>query len=210
MKNKHVYKAELRKALRRIHADEMLIKEIYSHVEVSYHSLKENGYSEREIYEKLKEQIGSPAEIAKAYKDHTAPAENHFSTFFILLNLLFFIGGTAVTVLYLFADIAFIAVLTPAKWLILSGYLFFWLLLGYLGGREYGINGKTVITKTVFASMLPNIIFMLVVLWNLIPGKPYESMLTPDFFLACIVSTFMFPLVSKCGFLIGKKSLFSY
>lgn len=207
MESNQVYKAELKKALRRVHADKLLIKEIFSHVEESYRNMKEKGYSEEEIYERLQEEIGSPAEIAKACKQQAAPAANVFSIFFIMLNLFFFIGGVGVTVLYLFFDIPFLSVLWTSKWTILCGYLIFWMILGYQGGREYGVNGERVINQTLFFALLPNLVFMLIVLGNLIPGKPYESMLTPGFFLACIISTFLFPAVSKIGFLIGRRIL---
>ncbi|MGG3571656.1 hypothetical protein ABES25_11790 [Bacillus gobiensis] len=207
MKSKHLYKADLKRALSRVHADELLVKEIFSHVEESYRYLKDNGYSESEIYEKLQGEIGSPTEIAKAYKGQAAPTVKVYSSFYIMLNLLFFIGGAIVTALYLFVDIPFITALWSAKWLILCGYLIFWMLLGYQGGREYGVNGRKIMNLTVFVAILPNFFFMLIVLWNLIPGKPYETMLTPDFFLACIVSTFLFPVVSKIGFLFGRRIL---
>jgi hypothetical protein len=65
-------------SLRRVHADKLLIKEIFSHVEESYRDMKEKGYSERDIYFKLQQEIGSPAEIDKACKGHAAPGMNVF------------------------------------------------------------------------------------------------------------------------------------
>ncbi|MGM0877236.1 MAG: HAAS signaling domain-containing protein [Bacillota bacterium] len=157
--------------------------------------------------EDVLDQLGDPVEIAKQYGDVEPIAKSFVSRNFVFCNLMFFLIGGLLTVCYhVFED----SILSEAWGLlaqipltIVIVYTVFWMVLGFEIGREYGLLGKELFSKTVFISLVPNILLMIMTLFHFIPVNWFQPILTPAFIAICVIMTFLIYPISKVFYYIG-------
>ncbi len=153
------------------------------------------------------ERLGNPAEIAIAYLENTPMHKNWIAPFFIGCNGLFFILGALITLAYKItnhpiAQIIWNSLVSVAP-VIMGGYLLFWVYLGFEIGRTYGVKGTKLLSKTVLLSILPNVILMLLTLFNWIPAETFSPLLSPMFVFFCVIFTFLVYPISRIAFKVG-------
>jgi hypothetical protein len=85
-------------------------------------------------------------------------------------------------------------------------YLFFWALLGYEIGRGFGHGGRTLLKKTFLLSLIPNILLMVLTVFEIIPHSWFAPLLTKTFIIACILFTIILYPISVIGYRWGKKA----
>ncbi|MFZ3589922.1 HAAS signaling domain-containing protein [Bacillus sp. DJP31] len=151
--------------------------------------------------------LGKPVEIAAAYRESIPIHKNWIAPFYIGCNSLFFILGSLITIAYKMTDhplaqTIWHSLVTVAP-VIMGGYLLFWVYLGYEIGRTYGVKGYGLLTKTVLLTILPNILLMLLTLFNWIPAETFSPLLTPIFVFFCILFTFLVYPISRLAFKAG-------
>ncbi|MDQ0229651.1 HAAS signaling domain-containing protein [Metabacillus malikii] len=149
--------------------------------------------------------LGNPIEIAKQYQE-IAPM-SFVSRHFVVCNFMFFIVGAIFTICYhLYKDSVFSdawGLLAQIPSTIIIVYTVFWMLLGFEIGKEYGVQGKELFSKTVFISIVPNLLLMLMTVLQLIPTNWFEPILTPTFTTICVIITILFYPISKLFYYIG-------
>ncbi|MGP7815647.1 hypothetical protein [Niallia sp. 01092] len=174
--------------------------------------LLEDIYIEQRLEEKdamniVLNKFGTPDEIAQLYAEELTVTASKTKWIFFFCNLFFFIGGICLTIFYHYLSFPFIkkmwAFLTSIPFYIILLYLFFWLLLGYEVGKEFGLGGKRLLKKTFYISLAPNLLLMMLVVFRIIPIEVFAPLLTPDFILLCIAATFFLYPISILGFRFG-------
>ncbi|TFJ91731.1 HAAS signaling domain-containing protein [Lentibacillus salicampi] len=178
----------------RLHVEELLYEELID---------------PEEIYDELTQRMGSPREIARQWRQETVtPAR--MQLLFVLLNIGMFVGGIALTIIYNYFDWGWAEALwtriTAVPFIIMAGYIMFWGLLGYEIGKEFGAGGRKLLRRTFFISILPNLVFMYLVLFKIVPYEWFDPLLSFPFIILCIVFTgFLYP-VCLAGFRWGKRA----
>ncbi|MBU9711526.1 HAAS signaling domain-containing protein [Evansella tamaricis] len=187
------------------HSKKDLIHEIDMHITEMLFDLKEfDGLDEATAMEKVVDRLGTPEQVAKEFLEETDVTPTKMQWMFISINLLFFIGGIALTVTYNLLPVTIIDELwlglTSITTLIIILYMFFWVLLGYEIGKEFGLGGKALLFKTFYIALLPNLILMSLVVFQIMPSSWFDPLLTPSFIAVCILCTaFLYP-ISYAGF----------
>lgn len=157
--------------------------------------------------EDVLEQIGDPVEIAKQYEDSLLIAKGFVSRNFVFCNFMFFFIGGLLTVCYhIFEDSLFSnawGLLAQIPLTIVIVYTMFWMVLGFEIGREYGLLGKELFSKTVFISLIPNVLLMMMTLFHFIPVQWFQPILTPAFIMLCVIMTCLIYPISKLFYYIG-------
>jgi hypothetical protein len=153
------------------------------------------------------DQLGDPIVIAKQYVDFEPISKSFVSRNFVFCNFMFFFIGGLLTVCYhVFED----SILSDAWGLlaqipltIVVVYTVFWMVLGFEIGREYGLLGKQLFAKTFFISLVPNVLLMIMTLFQFIPTNWFQPILTPTFIAICVTMTFLIYPISKLFYYIG-------
>ena len=70
-------------------------------------------------------------------------------------------------------------------------YLFYWLLLGYEVGIEFGLGGKKLLKNTFYIALAPNLFLMVMALFRIIPPFVFALLLTSEFTAVCIYFTIL-------------------
>lgn len=179
----------------KLHAQEILQEEMLID--------KENMYSI------LAARLGTPDEIARLWKQEAAMTAKRTQWLFTLINIGFFIGGTLLTISYNMFHWKWVellwAGLTNIAFIIMLVYILFWGLLGYEIGKEFGYAGKKILRKTFLLSIIPNLLFMYLIVFRLIPYHWFQPLLSVPFIIACIIGTGILYPVYWIGFRWGKK-----
>jgi len=167
-------------------------------------------YNEDEMMKRIVSRLGSPEEIAELWKEELSVTPSNMKWLFILLNILFFGGGSLLTLahnLYQWEWLTAIwGYLTAIPTLIAFLYMFFWALLGYEIGRGFGHKGRKLLRNTFLLSLIPNLILMFLTVFHIIPHSWFAPLLTKTFIIACIIFTiFLYP-VSWIGYRWGRKA----
>ncbi|WP_226670417.1 DUF1700 domain-containing protein [Metabacillus litoralis] len=153
------------------------------------------------------EQLGDPFEIAKLYVEVEPIKQSFVSRNFVFCNFMFFFIGSLLTLCYhVFEDSIFSeawGLLARIPLTIVIVYTFFWMILGFEIGREYGVLGKKIFSKTVFISIVPNVLLMVMTLLHFIPNHWFQPILTSEFVVLCVVMTFLIYPISKLFYYIG-------
>ncbi|WP_456279327.1 HAAS signaling domain-containing protein [Bacillus sp. AK128] len=148
-----------------------------------------------ETEETVIRRFGDPTDIAKAYRKNTALQKEWVVPFFLGINSLFFIVGSLLTLAYHVTDLKIADLvwnrLVEVAPVIMGGYLLFWIFLGFEIGRSYGLKGSGLLTKTVLLSMIPNLLLMMLTLYNWIPTDIFSPLLTPMFVIVCVLFTLL-------------------
>ncbi|MUK89374.1 hypothetical protein GMD78_13480 [Ornithinibacillus sp. L9] len=172
--------------------------------------IQEESIPTDQVYEQLLIRLGTPKEIASMWKQESRITPRKTQWLFVILNSLLFIGGGILTLSYNVLDWNWIewlwASLTDISIIIMLIYILFWGLLGYEIGREFGHRGRELLRKTFFISVIPNFVFMYLIIFKLIPHEWFQPLLNVPFMVACIVLTaFLYP-VSWIGYRWGRKA----
>ncbi|MFT8320454.1 MAG: hypothetical protein ABF649_06065 [Bacillus sp. (in: firmicutes)] len=186
--------------------------EIVLEYDLHLSELLEDIYMEKQLEEKeamaiVLERFGEPEEIAQLYAEEQTVTANKTKWIFFFGNLVFFTGGICLTIFYHYLSFPLIrklwAFLVSIPFYLIVLYLFFWLLLGYEVGKEFGLGGKKLLKKTFYISLAPNLLLMMLVIFRIVPSTVFDPLLTPDFILICIVATFFLYPISILGFRFG-------
>lgn len=81
----------------------------------------------------------------------------------------------------------------------------FWALLGYEIGKGFGHNGRVLLNKTFLLSLIPNLILMVLTVFQIIPHSWFAPLLTKTFIIACIIFTIILYPISWIGYRWGEK-----
>jgi hypothetical protein len=165
---------------------------------------------EKEIMERIISRLGSPEEIAAIWEQELSVTPSNMKWLFILMNIVFFGGGSLLTLFHNLFQWNWVAVvwshLTAIPTIIAFIYMFFWALLGYEIGKGFGHGGRNLLQKTFLLSLIPNLLLMVLTVFEIIPHSWFEPLLTKTFIIACIIFTiFLYP-ISWLGYRWGRKA----
>jgi hypothetical protein len=166
--------------------------------------------NEEAVLERIIARLGTPKEIAVMWQEELSVTPSNMKWLFILLNIFFFGGGILLTLLHNLVEWNWVSLvwrhLTGIPTLIAILYLFFWALLGYEIGKGFGHGGRTLLKKTFILSLIPNILLMVLTVFEIIPHSWFAPLLTRTFIIACILFTIILYPVSLIGYRWGKKA----
>jgi hypothetical protein len=193
------------------HTDkEQILAEYDIHITEMLEEFNGNEREESDIRSEIYSRLGTPGEIAESWKEELSTTPVKTQWVFILANLIFFVGGTILTLVHNLFDFPFIDMawksLTSIPAVIILLYLFFWALLGYEIGKGFGHKGRRLMKKTFILSILPNIILMNLTLFKLIPHDWFQPLLSPAFIFICILFTALLYPICWVGYRWGKKA----
>lgn len=206
---KNKFLEELEKGLGNHQDMKMILIEYEAHIEEilleSFDCKDEN-----EMLERITSRLGSPEEIAVMWKEELSVTPSHMKWLFIVINIIFFGGGSLLTLFHNLFQWNWLSViwshLTAIPTLIAFIYMFFWVLLGYEIGKGFGHGGRSLLRKTFLLSLIPNLLLMILTIFEIIPHSWFEPLLTKTFILACIIFTiFLYPM-SWLGYRWGRKA----
>lgn len=184
--------------------------EIMTDYEAYVHDLIEDSPDGNHTYEMLVERMGSPKELAKSWREEMNITPRKTKWIFFLGNALIFAIGIFITLGYHVFEVAWIGqvwhALTSIVTVIIVVYTLFWGLLGYEIGKEFGDRGKILLKKTFILSIIPNVILMLLVIFEIIPLQWFQPYLTVPFIILCVILTALFYPVSLLGYKWGRKT----
>lgn len=186
--------------------NEILI-EYDHHISDMLLELTHTNITEKEAMMTIIHRLGTPEEMAHLYQEELTVTKTNTKWIFFLGNLFFFIGGIALTFIYHYVSVPSVTkiwyFLTSIPFYLIVLYLFFWLLLGYEVGKEFGLSGRKLLHKTFYLSLLPNLTLMMLVVFRIIPMAVFAPLLTQEFIYVCIIATvFLYP-ISFLGFRFG-------
>ncbi|MFN7249687.1 MAG: HAAS signaling domain-containing protein [Anaerobacillus sp.] len=205
IQSKHDYLIMLEKQLKNVDNRAELLQEFEVHISEMLEEIKSSDeLNEAAAMAKIVERLGSPEQIATTYIQELEVTPTKIQWTFIAANLLFFIGGVCLTILYNQIPSLIIAelwtVLTSITSVLIILYMFFWVLLGYEIGKEFGVGGKELLRKTFYIALAPNLLLMALVVFRIMPFQWFDPLLTPSFIAVCILCTiFLYP-ISYAGF----------
>ncbi|MEH7083672.1 hypothetical protein V7139_13205 [Neobacillus drentensis] len=187
---------------------EDILREYESHID---EILIESGIRDEDIvYDLIVSRLGTPKEIIQIWRDEFSVTPSNMKWLFILLNVLFFGGGSLLTLAHNVYQWKWITAawnhLTAIPTLIAILYLFFWALLGYEIGKGFGHNGRVLLNKTFLLSLIPNLILMVLTVFQIIPHSWFAPLLTKTFIIACIIFTIILYPISWIGYRWGRKA----
>jgi hypothetical protein len=205
---KNRFLKELAKGLGNQLDKEEILREYESHID---EILIESGSQEEEtVYDLIVSRLGSPEEIIQIWREEFSVTPSNMKWLFILLNVLFFGGGSLLTLAHNIYQWEWLSVtwnhLTAIPTLIACLYLFFWALLGYEIGKGFGHNGRVLLNKTFLLSLIPNLLLMVLTVFQIIPHSWFAPLLTKTFIIACIIFTIILYPVSWIGYRWGRKA----
>jgi hypothetical protein len=165
---------------------------------------------ENDLMERIITRLGSPEEITAMWKEELSVTPSNMKWLFILMNILFFGGGSFLTIFHNVFQWKWLSVvwshLTAIPTLIAFIYLFFWALLGYEIGKGFGHGGRRLLNKTFLLSLIPNLLLMVLTVFEIIPHVWFEPLLTKTFIIACIILTILLYPISWLGYRWGRKA----
>ena len=206
---KNEFLAELAEYLGNHQEKESILKEYDAHLEellISLIKLED----ELEVRDQIYSRFGTPEEIAAMWKEELSVTPSNMKWLFIAVNILFFGGGSALTLAHNLFDWSWLTSLwvqlTSIPILLALIYLFFWALLGYEIGRSFGHKGKKLMKRTFFLAIIPNITLMVLTIFRIIPHEWFNPLLTETFIGICILFTFLLYPVCLICYRWGKKA----
>lgn len=186
---------------------EQIIAEYRSHI---YEVLQEELKAGNESYELIVDRLGTPQEIASLWAEEAKVTPKRMQLLFVILNILIFLGGIALTVAYNVFQLEWIEVLweriTAVPSIIIMVYMIFWGLLGYEIGKEFGSGGHKILRRTFTYAVIPNLVLMYLIVFKLIPHEWFQPLLTGPFIFVCILLTLVLYPISWIGYRWGRKA----
>jgi glucan phosphoethanolaminetransferase (alkaline phosphatase superfamily) len=174
---------------------------------ISELSLKKD-FSKQE-QEIILERLGTPEEIAEAWNQEMTVTPQKTQWTFLLTNLCFFAAGSFLTFTYHQYQWKWLqsmwTSITSLPSLIMALYLLFWGLLGYEIGKEFGHTGKGLLKRTFVLAIVPNLLLMYLIIFEIIPHTWFNPLLNPPFIVICIVFTVLLYPICWIGFRWGKR-----
>ncbi|RLL41275.1 hypothetical protein D8M04_17275 [Oceanobacillus piezotolerans] len=160
-------------------------------------------------YEELVLRLGEPKDLARVWKKTTSITPRKTQWLFVFCNIFIFVMGIALTVLYNIFEWDWIeqlwTALTDMPTIIILLYVMFWGLLGYEIGKEFGNHGLSLLRKTFWLSIVPNLLLMYLVVFKLIPHEWFEPLLSAPFIVVCIVFTILLYPITWLGYRWGRR-----
>ncbi|PLR91035.1 permease prefix domain 1-containing protein [Bacillus halotolerans] len=209
--DKETYLYKVKNGLKGVSDCEAMIEEIENHIEHHLFHFIQEGKSEAEAMECLLRDFGTPDEIVSSFQKEQPVSARTFLLFHLFCNSALFAAGIIITVLHAWLESPFVHAvwkgISVSVWLILAAYILYWVLIGYQGVREFGQQGERLVLHTILISMVPNVIFMFVFLFDLVPAVLFQSLLTPWFIGACACATLLFPACGRIGCYFGRCQL---
>jgi hypothetical protein len=206
---KNRFLEELKKGLGNHRDKESILLEYEAHIDeilLEAYDCKD----EKEMFDTIVSRLGSPEEIAVMWKEELSVTPSNMKWLFMLLNIFFFGGGSLLTLFHNVFEWKWLAViwshLTAIPTLIAFIYMFFWALLGYEIGKGFGHGGRSLLKKTFLLSLIPNLLLMVLTLFEIIPHSWFEPLLTKTFIIACIILTILLYPISWLGYRWGRKA----
>jgi len=197
---------ELTKRIRRHKLKEEIILEYEHHI----YEMKEELEKENITYEEIVRQLGTPEDIADMWQVEMKSNPNKMQWLFVVVNVSIFLLGVIFTVSYHLFDFQWLAnlwsSLTRMPVMIMIVYLLFWALLGYEIGREFGHRGRRLLQRTFFICILPNLLFMYLIVFKILPYEWFDPLLDLPFIILCIVFTALLYPVSMLGYRWGRRA----
>ncbi|MFL6554943.1 MAG: HAAS signaling domain-containing protein [Bacillus sp. (in: firmicutes)] len=185
-----------------------IIREYESHIDEIL--IESKWQDEDTVYELIVSRLGSPQEIVQIWREEFSVTPSNMKWLFILLNVLFFGGGSLLTLAHNIYQWKWLSVtwnhLTTIPILIAFLYMFFWALLGYEIGKGFGHNGRVLLNKTFLLSLIPNLLLMILTVFQIIPHSWFAPLLTKTFIIACIIFTIILYPISWIGYRWGRKA----
>lgn len=174
-----------------------------------YEMIQEESIDEQNLYDELVERLGTPQEIAKAWRQETAITPNKMQWLFVIINAGIFTGGILLTLSYNMFHWGWVELfwegLTGIPSILMFVYIMFWGLIGYEIGKEFGHSGYKLLRRTFIFSVIPNLLLMYLVIFKIIPHTWFQPLLSVPFIIACIIFTgFLYP-VCLVGYKWGRK-----
>jgi uncharacterized membrane protein len=207
LKNKFL--KELEKGLGNHQDKQSILMEYDAHIEELL-SESFDCKDENQRMERILSRLGSPEEIAAIWKEELSVTPSKMKWLFITMNIFFFGGGSLLTLFHNLFQWNWLSTvwshLTAIPTIIAFVYMFFWALLGYEIGKGFGHGGRSLLTKTFLFALLPNLLLMIVTVFEIIPHSWFEPLLTKTFIIACIIFTILLYPVSWLGYRWGRKA----
>lgn len=181
-----------------------------SHLEEVIYELEAEGMNEAKALKAALHRMGNPREVAQAYRTARPFSASEISCLLFIENGLLFMAGAVLVMMQAKVDSgellgALYGFLTANKEWILLGYALCWLLAGYVMGRKYGVQAERNIKAVIRFPLILNYLFMLLVLYKLIPPTWFQSLLSTPFVMLCIMGTLMFGKLARIGCGWGRK-----
>ncbi|MBA2176727.1 hypothetical protein H0266_17700 [Halobacillus locisalis] len=160
-------------------------------------------------YEELVARLGSPEEIARMWQAENSVTESRLHWLFVLSNVFLFLGGGLLTLGYHLFEWPFLQSLwyrlLSIPNVIIALYFLFWALLGYEIGKAFGPRGMLLLKKTLLIGIVPNLVLMALTVFQILPRRWFDPLITPRFILICIVCTGLLYPVSWIGCRWGRR-----
>jgi hypothetical protein len=205
---KNKFLEELAKGLGNQLDKEEILREYESHIDEIL--IESGSQGEETVYNLIVSRLGSPEEIIQIWREEFSVTPSNMKWLFILLNVLFFGGGSLLTLAHNIYQWEWLSViwnhLTAIPTLIACLYMFFWALLGYEIGKGFGQNGRVLLNKTFLLSLIPNLLLMVLTVFQIIPHSWFAPLLTKTFIIACIIFTIILYPISWIGYRWGRKA----
>lgn len=200
------YIQELADQMRHHNNHDEIIFEYEQHIYEMNYELPQD---EQLTYDQIVARLGEPEQIAKMWRSEIKATPKKMQWLFVLMNAVIFLGGVILTISYHVFEFTFIDQLwyslTNASFIIIFIYILFWGLLGYEIGREFGHRGRRLLQKTFLICMIPNVLFMYLVVVKVLPYKWFDPLLNIPFIIVCIIFIGLLYPVSIFGYLWGRK-----
>jgi hypothetical protein len=165
---------------------------------------------ETDIRSHVYSRFGTPEEIAAMWKEELSVTPSNMKWLFILVNILFFAGGGALTLAHNLLDWNWLTnlwfKLTSFPILIAFVYMLFWALLGYEIGRGFGHKGKRIMTRTFILALIPNLTLLVLTVFHIIPHEWFYPLLKETFIGICILLTILLYPLCLISYRWGKKA----
>jgi hypothetical protein len=207
--SKNRFLLELARGLGNLPEKENILQEYEMHINEILLELFDE-LDANDVWEKIVTRLGSPEEITQMWKEELSVTPSNMKWLFILLNIVLFTFGGLLTLFHNLYEWKWLAVIwghiTAIPTLIALIYLFFWALLGYEIGKGFGHRGKILLKKTFLLSLIPNLLLMLLTIFQIIPQSWFAPLLTNQFILVCILFTIILYPVCLIGYRWGKKA----
>lgn len=206
---KNRFLAELAARLKNHHEKEQILLEYETHIDELILEARDCS-TDDELMERISSRLGTPAEIADVWEEELSVTPSRMKWLFIFINILFFGGGSLLTLVHNLYEWKWLAAiwnnLTTIPIFIAFVYMFFWALLGYEIGKGFGHGGRKLLHKTFFAALIPNLTLLVLTLLEIIPHSWFAPLLTRTFIIACILFTIILYPVTWIGYRWGKKA----
>ncbi len=189
--------------------DRMAVKaELRAHIEEAAAEQSGDDLESGAALHAVLDRLGDPRKLARAYRIACPLPAALWSSILLLANVVCFAAGLALLrgLQDGFSPAAYgFHLLAAGKGWVLLGYSCMWLLSGFMLGRRYGMQAERRIGRMILPPLLPNYLFMLLVLFGIIPGQWFDSLLSLPFVFLCTASTLVFGWLARLGCRWGKR-----